>query len=282
LHQKALEDLTVCIDQNKKETIDNLDVILKWITIRLFDTNLTTLRKTLSYLEALLNMLSAQSFHLSDYEANVFIPLLIDRSGANSSEPIKLAMRGLFKQLCNVYPSSKTFRFVLDGLKSKNWRTRVECLEELTSLINRHGLGVCTPAKALPAIATHLADRDPSVRTAALNTFLQAYSYAGEELWKHLVGISENQRAMLEAHFKRDKLKTEGGDGVSASPGRSLSSLGTTSTPSHSPVKSRSTGNLSGQKSGRGASPSPTSVSPTPKPGKPSPKLDFDSMGIQI
>lgn len=277
LHQKALDDLTTCIEQNKKETIENLDVILKWITLRLFDTNLTSLRKTLAYLEALFGMLSLQDFHLSDYEANVFIPLLIDRSGANSSEPIKLAMRGLFKQLCNVYPSSKTFRFVLDGLKSKNWRTRVECLDELTSLINRQGLAVCAPAKALPAIATHLADKDPSVRTAALNTFLQAYAYAGEDLWRYIAGIPENQRAMLEAHFKRDKLKSEGADGVVASPARSHSALGSTSTPSHSPVKSRSTGNLSAK---RGTvSPQP-SISPPPKVGRPGPKLDFDAVGI--
>lgn len=278
LHHKALDDLTSCIEQNKKETIENLDVILKWITLRLFDSNLTSLRKTLAYLEALFTMLSVQDFHLSDYEANVFIPLLIDRSGASSSDPIRLAMRGLFKQLCNVYPSSKTFRFVLEGLKSKSWRTRVECLDELASLINRQGLAVCAPAKALPSIAQHLADKDPSVRTAALNTFLQAYTYAGDDLWRYIAGIPENQRAMLEAHFKRDKLKSEGGDGTTTSPARSHSSLGTTSTPSHSPVKSRSTGNLSAKREvGRGVSPQP-SVSPPPKGGKPAPKLDFDAV----
>ena len=231
-------------------------------------------------------MLSTQDFHLSDYEANVFIPLLIDRSGANSSEPIKLAMRGLFKQLCNVYPSSKTFRFVLDGLKSKNWRTRVECLDELTSLINRQGLAVCTPAKALPVIAQNLADRDPSVRTAALSTFLQAYTYAGEDLWRYIAGIPENQRAMLEAHFKRDKIKSEGVDSSgTSSPARSQSSLSGAygSTTSQSPVKSRSAGNLN-VAGRRGVSPAPTSTSPPPRLGKSSgtksPKLDYDSMGI--
>jgi len=187
LQQKALDDLTSCIETNKKDTIDNLDIILKWITLRLFDTNHTSLQRTLSYLEALFDMLSTQEFHLSDYEANVFVPLLIDRSGANSCESIKLALRGLFKQLCNVYPPSKTFCFVLDSLKSENWRTRVECIDKLISLINHHA--VCTPAEALPVLAQLLADRDPSVRTAALSTFLQAYTFAGEELWRYLAAI---------------------------------------------------------------------------------------------
>jgi cytoskeleton-associated protein 5 len=236
-------------------------------------------------------MLSTQDFHLSDYEANAFIPILIDRSGANWSEPIKLTMRSLFKQLCNIYPSSKTFRLVLDGLKSKNWRTRLECLDELTSLINRQGLAVCTPAKALPLIAQHLADRDPTVRTAALGTFLQAYTYAGEDLWRYLAAIPENQRAMLEAHFKRDKLKTEGADSAgTSSPSRSHSSLSgvIVANPSHSPVKSRSTGNL--QLSGRKGtvSPAPTSTSPPPRLAKssgtksPSPKFEFESAGILL
>lgn len=268
LHQKALDDLQGCIEPNKKDTIDNLDVILKWITLRLFDTNLTSLRKTLTYLEALFAMLAAQDFHLSDYEANIFVPFLIDRSGSNSSEPIKLSVRALFKQLCNVYPSSKMFRFVLEGLRSKNWRTRVECLDELSALINRQGLAVCAPSKALPSIATHLADRDPSVRSAALGTFLQAYTYAGEELWKFLGAIPENQRAMLEAHFKRDKIKNDGGDGPAAagsSPTRSHSSLSNNAgTPgSHSPVKSKSAGNLSIKKEPRTVSPQPISLSPT-------------------
>ena len=54
-----------------------LDLVLKWFTLRFFDTNTTVLMKVLEYLKLLFAMLSAQGFHLSEYEASSFVPYLI-------------------------------------------------------------------------------------------------------------------------------------------------------------------------------------------------------------
>ena len=63
-----------------------------------------------------------------------------------------------------------------------------ECLDELGCLIDSYGIGVCqpSPAVALKQIAQQIGDRDNSVRSAALNTIVIAYSLIGEAVYKHI------------------------------------------------------------------------------------------------
>lgn len=97
-------------------------------------------------------------------------------------------IRGLFRRLMKSYPASKLFVYFAEGLKSKNSKTRTECLEELGYLISMYGLNVCqpTPGKALPAIAAQIADRDNGVRNAALNAIVEVSNLVGENVYKYL------------------------------------------------------------------------------------------------
>lgn len=54
-----------------------LDLVLKWFTLRFFDTNTSVLMKALEFLKLLFTMLSRKNYQLSDYEASSFIPYLI-------------------------------------------------------------------------------------------------------------------------------------------------------------------------------------------------------------
>ena len=42
----------------------------------------------------------------------------------DSKEPVRKGVRALFKEICSLFPPSKLFTFVMDGLKSKNARQR--------------------------------------------------------------------------------------------------------------------------------------------------------------
>ena len=99
-------------------------------------------------------------------------------------------VRGLFKCITKVYPASKLFLYISEGLKSKNSKTRTECLEELGFLISIYGMNVCQPGKALPPIAAQIADRDNGVRNAALNTIVEVYNLVGETVFKNLGRVS--------------------------------------------------------------------------------------------
>ena len=64
-----------------ESSIANLDLILKWLTLRFFDTNTSVLLKILEYLQTVFGNLSAQDYHLHEQEAYAFIPYLVNKVG---------------------------------------------------------------------------------------------------------------------------------------------------------------------------------------------------------
>ena len=67
------------MEEDVEATIANVDLVLKWLTLRFFDTNTSVLLKALEYLMLLFNLLSEQEYHLMELEANSFIPYLINK-----------------------------------------------------------------------------------------------------------------------------------------------------------------------------------------------------------
>ncbi|XP_050457751.1 protein mini spindles isoform X2 [Cataglyphis hispanica] len=203
-HLKAIETLTEDLPGNSKALVSNLDLILKWLTLRFFDTNPSVLLKGLDYLQLVFNMLIEDQYHMLETEAASFIPYLIIKIG-DPKDAVRNGVRALFKQIALVYPVSKLFSYVMEGLKSKNARQRTECLDQLGSLIENYGVSVCqpSPSAALKEVAKQIADRDNSVRNAALNCIVQAYFLQGERVFKLIGQISEKDRSLLDERIKR-------------------------------------------------------------------------------
>ncbi|XP_026480505.1 protein mini spindles [Ctenocephalides felis] len=206
-HVKVLESLTDCLNDNGWEpTAANLDLILKWLTLRFFDTNPTVLMKGIDYLQLAFQMLIDQEYQLSENEASSFVPYLILKVG-DPKEPIRIGVRALFRQLCHVYSPNKLFAFVLDGLKSKNARQRQECLDELGVLIAGYGITVCQPSPlaALKEVVKQVSDRDNAVRNAALNCVVQVYYIQQDKVYKLLsqLQLSEKDQSLLDERIKR-------------------------------------------------------------------------------
>lgn len=124
-------------------------------------------------------------------------------------EGMRTRIRGIMKSLTRIYPASKMFNYILDAISaSKNARTRSECLEELGALIQRNGISVTLPNKALPAIAANIGDRDANVRGAALGAISQAYMLIGDAVYKNVGPLSDKDKSMLDERLKRVKPPT--------------------------------------------------------------------------
>ncbi|KAI9333804.1 armadillo-type protein [Obelidium mucronatum] len=149
----------------KARFIANTDLVLKYLTIRFFDTNTTMLMKVLDLLEHLFGLLDEEGVALTDLE----------QVGDN-----KETMR-----LCKIYPPSKLFTYLLSALTSKNSRVRTECLEELGDLLKKNGMSM--PKFVMPA----------------LGTITQAYIFMGDAVYKQLGRISEKDKSLLEEKVKR-------------------------------------------------------------------------------
>ncbi|KAF3822047.1 hypothetical protein GH733_007421 [Mirounga leonina] len=203
-HNKALAVMVDHLESEKDGVIGCLDLILKWLTLRFFDTNTSVLMKALEYLKLLFTLLSEEEYHLTENEASSFIPYLILKVG-EPKDVIRKDVRAILNRMCLVYPASKMFPFIMEGTKSKNSKQRAECLEELGCLVESYGMNVCqpTPGKALKEIAIHIGDRDNAVRNAALNTIVTVYNVHGDQVFKLIGTLSEKDMSMLEERIKR-------------------------------------------------------------------------------
>ncbi|TPX36658.1 hypothetical protein SmJEL517_g01345 [Synchytrium microbalum] len=189
-------------EELRERYVANADLILKYLTIRFFDTNTTILLKCLDLLENLVALLDEHGYRLTDYEAASFMPFFINKVG-DPKEAMRVRIRNSMRQICRIYPASKMFSYLMKGLESKNVRVRTECLEELGILIQRNGMGVCNTSKVLPPIAAQISDRDASVRNAALGTITQCYLLVGDAVFKHIGKIPDKDRSLLDEKIKR-------------------------------------------------------------------------------
>lgn len=205
-HLKVIEALQDDLAANPKALICNLDLILKWISLRFYDTNPSVLLKGLDYLNVVTQMLIANEYDFTETEGGSFLPHLLIKLG-DPKDAVRNGVRTLFRQICLTYPYTKVFTCIMEGLKSKNARQRTECLDELGYLIETYGMGACqpTPQIALKEIAKHIADRDNSVRNAALNCVVQAYFLIDERIYKLIGQLSDKDLSMLDERIKRAK-----------------------------------------------------------------------------
>ena len=65
---------------HKEAVISCLDLLLRWVTLRFFDTNTTVNLKCLEFLAATFQMLvQHDNYRMSDYEAGAFLPYLVQK-----------------------------------------------------------------------------------------------------------------------------------------------------------------------------------------------------------
>nr|XP_018902745.1 PREDICTED: cytoskeleton-associated protein 5 [Bemisia tabaci]XP_018902746.1 PREDICTED: cytoskeleton-associated protein 5 [Bemisia tabaci]XP_018902747.1 PREDICTED: cytoskeleton-associated protein 5 [Bemisia tabaci]XP_018902749.1 PREDICTED: cytoskeleton-associated protein 5 [Bemisia tabaci] len=203
-HLKAIDLLNDDLMNNIPALKANLDLILKWMTLRFFDTNPSVLLKGLEYLQTVFSVLIEEQYQMLEFEASAFIPYLVLKVG-DPKDAVRNSVKAIFKLIGSIYSVSKLFTYIMDGLKSKNARQRTECLEQLSWLIENFGISVCqpTPAAALKEVARQISDRDNGVRSAALNCVVAAYFLEGEKVLKMVGQISDKDMSLLEERIKR-------------------------------------------------------------------------------
>ncbi|XP_032578815.1 protein mini spindles isoform X5 [Drosophila sechellia] len=202
-HLKVIEQLSEDLAGNSRALVCNLDLILKWLTLRFYDTNPSVLIKGLEYLVQVFQVLIDEEYILAENEGSCFVPHLLLKIG-DPKDAVRNGVRRVLRQVILVFPFVKVFGYVMEGLKSKNARQRTECLDELTFLIESYGMNIC-PQSAVREIARQISDRDNSVRNAALNCIVQVFFLSGEKTYKMIGHLNEKDLSMLDERIKRAK-----------------------------------------------------------------------------
>lgn len=205
-HLKALDMMISYVDSNVEALISNVDLILKWMTLRFFETNPSVNLKGLEYLTKVFTVLSEyeDGYNIHEIEATSFIPYLIIKIG-DPKDQIRASCKTILRLIWKIYPASKLFNFVMVGISTKNAKQRTECLDEIGHLISMNGTSVAgsKPSEALKEMAKQIGDRDTSVRNAALNAITETYFQEGEKLYRMIGNLPDKDLAMLEERIKR-------------------------------------------------------------------------------
>lgn len=73
-----------------------------------------------------------ENYTLSDTEATILLPFLIERGG-NPKDRFRALVKTAGALVTQIFPPNKYVGFLLQGLNSKNSRTKVFCLEEVSA-----------------------------------------------------------------------------------------------------------------------------------------------------
>ncbi|KAL8467970.1 hypothetical protein ACS0TY_031278 [Phlomoides rotata] len=197
----AIEMLQKALPSMRRELIEVLDILLRWFVLRFCENNTSCLLKVLEFLPELMEMLRNEGYTMTEAEAAIFLPCLVEKSGHNI-EKVREKMRELMKQVIQTYSAAKTFPYILEGLRSRNNRTRIECADLVGFLLDNYGAEINGQLKSLQIVASLTAERDGDTRKAALNTMATGYKILGDDIWRYVGKLTEAQRSMLDDRFK--------------------------------------------------------------------------------
>ncbi|KAI4351479.1 hypothetical protein L6164_005845 [Bauhinia variegata] len=197
----GLEMLQKALPNIAKEVIEVLDILLRWFVLQFCKSNTTCLLKVLEFLPELVDILKVEGYMFTESEMAIFLPCLVEKLGHNI-EKVREKMRELTKQIVLVYSASKSFPYILEGLRSKNNRTRIECADLVGFILDHHGAEISGQLKSLQIVASLTAERDGETRKAALNTLATGYKILGEDIWRYVGKLTDAQKSMLDDRFK--------------------------------------------------------------------------------
>ena len=226
-HIQAMEHLETALAESPECVPGNLDLLLRWVVLRFCEQtpNTQSLLRVLDFTAEALGVAKDQGVRLSEQEGALFLPALVDKCG-HSMEAVREKFRKILRLIPGVYPASRLCGYLVRGLDSKNSKTRLEVLEILESLMERHGLDVVERGgnKALAEIVKLVEARDAAMRAAASGCLVFAYKVGGEDAWKYIGRVGGQVRDALEEKFakaaKEMDRKNEGRPGAWLKDGR--------------------------------------------------------------
>ena len=211
----AAGHLVELVKAQDQEILGYLDLLLKWGWIELIHSSNTQIYKAVLELDLLIfARLEAFGYQLSEVEAGLVLPVLCDKSGQNNAV-FRTMIRKLLHQACRIHPAEKVFASVVNGVNSKNAKSKFECIEELGALIVDFGIEIAS-AKDIKLISKQVNSADNNVRSAAVVTLSEVFKIIGEKIWTLIGDVPDKVRGILDQRFKTVKVKgaVEGKPGI--------------------------------------------------------------------
>lgn len=213
--------------------LSHIDFILRWCCYTLcLRESATGMLKVCELITDIFSLMRREGVTMHDAEASIIMPQLIDKCG-HKSERHKAAFKQAIVAAGEVLAPNKINQLLLQGLGSKNKKSRVVCLEEILRVVETAGASSLGRA-GVKEVASYLDNKDSDVsgRNAALELCYALYLSLGSDLPKltKLMGdLSDRSTTMIEERIKH-KSKSGGSQAAAGATVKASSPQHVTST----------------------------------------------------
>merc|ERR1719491_2203516 len=179
--------------------------MLKWLTWVLFNTNTQIWKSVIDVLSVTLSSLAAAEQQITDREAQILVPNIVEQSGHNNLA-IRDGMISILRQSLQVYPRVRILPMLLQGIASKNKRSATCAMKAIGDALDRQvALQLAKAQKDMSVVLRMLEDKDTELKKAAvhvvasLSHLIEAEVFARicKSLSKDTVGVVRAAAARL-------------------------------------------------------------------------------------
>lgn len=191
----GISNLLTCLMQQPDEIISVLDLMFKWITLRIVDNNVQALAKVLELLVSLFTLLQKRKYVLGEAEAGILLPFVLQESG-HAKPRFRLRYRELLRQISDVFPCEKYASYLLDCINTtKNMKSRCECIDMVEYVLSNDREVSSVGKKIIREIAKLVTAHERDVRECAINAMVAAFYRTDGNLERffRLVQVSTQQ-----------------------------------------------------------------------------------------
>ncbi|WPT11227.1 Protein MOR1 [Picochlorum sp. SENEW3] len=210
-HVLAAEALLNATPTLMSEISTSLDFIFRWLVIVLCDSNTRSTVKSLELIKAILETLEDDGYRLSDMEAHLLLPGVIEKSGQNQ-DYLRTSYRNVIVQTSSVYNPAKVVDYIVQGLNSKNSRSKTECCKALCEIVERHGGKCIVTAKQSPvlSLSEFAMERDAALRLSAMKALEAIQDALGNDTFLTLLSKCEEKNMdVIQSKLARKDVQDE-------------------------------------------------------------------------
>ncbi|CAM9795466.1 unnamed protein product [Ectocarpus sp. 6 AP-2014] len=201
----GMELLSCALRDQRVSFMDQLDLIFKWISLRLCEKeNVKAMGQLLHFLGDTFDALVAAQYRLEDMEVDALLPTLLEKSG-QAKERFRVAIRGLLTKVPLLCSYAKYSPLLLQATASKNSRTRIACLLELSRCIGADGPASALGKKGLKELAKHVDSDQAEVRSAALDAVEACYLGLDKDssrIHRLLGAVNDKTKTLIDERMK--------------------------------------------------------------------------------
>ena len=184
-------------EENFNKLIDNLDLILKVIAIKVSSNQTASLIKSFFiFADTLINSYKIKSYSFNDTEVNILLNVFSDKL-INNNLILKETACNLIWFLNDQIDSSKTFMMLIHLFEYKNAKLKSEIIDIIIKLYDNSNFDINVIYKVLKNLIRAYFDGDFNSKKKVLSLLQSIYEMIGDEFWKYTKFLASEEREEL-------------------------------------------------------------------------------------